>query len=187
VWLQTVWCNSGKVTRLLLSRIAGAPFQFQKCAQALVRFHDVTSAIAMSVNDPTPAVSGNGAAILPCPTGSAELVSDQLRARSTEDFAQGKATPGVRHRGRTPVGTRHTPLWGIAGFALRWCPRPFPDPPRRVSIPPPGPSGTRSVLTARLPSGPRAGEATGEGGAPGKTLRRGVGSCPSFSRARARA
>ena len=40
---------------------------------------NVTATIAMGVNDPTPAISGNGAAKTPRPTGSAELVSDDFR------------------------------------------------------------------------------------------------------------
>jgi hypothetical protein len=41
---------------------------------------DGTATIAMGVNDPTPVISGNDAAITPRPTGSAELVSDDFRA-----------------------------------------------------------------------------------------------------------
>jgi hypothetical protein len=36
-------------------------FELQKCAQQLVRMNNVpTTIVAMSVNDPTPAISGNG-------------------------------------------------------------------------------------------------------------------------------
>ena len=40
--------------------------------------NNVAATFAMSVNDPTPAISGNGAAIIPRPASSTELVSDDF-------------------------------------------------------------------------------------------------------------
>jgi hypothetical protein len=40
-------------------------FQFEKGAQQLVRMRNVAATFAMGVNHPTPAISGNGAAITP--------------------------------------------------------------------------------------------------------------------------
>jgi UDP-3-O-[3-hydroxymyristoyl] glucosamine N-acyltransferase len=41
-------------------------FQFEKCAQQFIRMDNVAAPIsAMSVNNPTPAISGNGAAVTP--------------------------------------------------------------------------------------------------------------------------
>jgi len=39
---------------------------------------DVAATFAMGVNNPTPAISGTGAAIAPTPPGFAEVVSDDF-------------------------------------------------------------------------------------------------------------
>ena len=62
-----------------LSALQQRRLRLQKYAQQFVRMNNVTATIAMGVNDPTPAISGNGAAKTPRPTGSAELVSDDFR------------------------------------------------------------------------------------------------------------
>jgi hypothetical protein len=54
-------------------------FQLQKRAQQFVKLDNVAFAVAfVGINDPTPAISGNGAAIAPRPTGSTELVSNDF-------------------------------------------------------------------------------------------------------------
>jgi hypothetical protein len=48
-------------------------------AQQLVRMDNIAATIsAMGVNNPTPAIPGNGAAITPRPPSSTELVSDDF-------------------------------------------------------------------------------------------------------------
>ena len=47
----------------------------KECCQQLVRMDNVAATFAMGVNDPTPTVAGDGAAIAPRPTSSTELVS----------------------------------------------------------------------------------------------------------------
>ena len=48
----------------------------KECCQQFVRMDNVAATFAMGVNNPTPAIAGDGAAIAPRPTGSTELVSD---------------------------------------------------------------------------------------------------------------
>ena len=71
-------------------------FQLQKCAEEFVRLNDVAFPVAfMGVNDPTPAISGNGAAIAPRPPSSTEPVSDDFPVfhwRHDARFSQWRAT-----------------------------------------------------------------------------------------------
>jgi hypothetical protein len=46
--------------------------------------------LGTGVNDPTPAISGNSAAIAPRPTGSAELVSDDFPVLHVPTWSQAK-------------------------------------------------------------------------------------------------
>ena len=52
--------------------------QLQKRAQQFIRMDNVAAAFAMGVNDPTPTLLCDGAAITPRPASSAELVSDDF-------------------------------------------------------------------------------------------------------------
>jgi hypothetical protein len=53
--------------------------QFQERAEQFVRMDNVAAPVfAMGVDNPSPAISGKGAAIAPRPTGSTELVSDDF-------------------------------------------------------------------------------------------------------------
>jgi hypothetical protein len=47
-------------------------------AKQFVRMDNVAATFAMSVNDPAPTIARNSTAITPRPTGSMELVSDDL-------------------------------------------------------------------------------------------------------------
>jgi hypothetical protein len=50
--------------------------------QQFIRMDNVAAPIfAMGVNDPTPAISGNGAAIAPRPVYRLATISDQLQCR----------------------------------------------------------------------------------------------------------
>jgi hypothetical protein len=53
------------VTTLIPQGEITAAFQFEKGAQQFVRIHNVAATLAMGINDPTPTISGNGAAITP--------------------------------------------------------------------------------------------------------------------------
>jgi hypothetical protein len=50
----------------------------KECCQQFVRMDNVAATFPMGVDDPTPAVSGNGAAITPRPPSSTELASDDF-------------------------------------------------------------------------------------------------------------
>ena len=51
----------------------------KECCQQLVRMDNITPTIsAMGINDPPPAIAADCAAIAPRPTGSTELVGDDL-------------------------------------------------------------------------------------------------------------
>jgi len=43
-------------------------FQLKECAQQLVRMNNVATTFSMGVNNPTPAITSDGAAIAPGPT-----------------------------------------------------------------------------------------------------------------------
>jgi hypothetical protein len=49
-------------------------------AQQFARMHIVAATFSMSVNNPAPAISGNGAAIAPRPSSSAELAGTRICA-----------------------------------------------------------------------------------------------------------
>jgi len=53
--------------------------------------NDVAATFAMGVNDPTPAISDNGAAITPRPTGSVQLVSDDFPVLHVATPSQAKS------------------------------------------------------------------------------------------------
>jgi hypothetical protein len=57
-----------------------------------VRLDDIAFTVAfMGINNPTPAVSGNGAAIAPRPPGSTELVSDDFPVLHVATPSQAKS------------------------------------------------------------------------------------------------
>src|SRR5438105_266223 len=60
-------------------------------AQRFLRMDNVAATIAMGVKDPTPAVSGDGAAIAPCPPRSTELVSDDFAVLHVATRSQAKS------------------------------------------------------------------------------------------------
>ena len=77
------------------------------------RSDNVKATVVMGVNDPTPAVSSNGAAITPCPARGGELVSDDLpvfHALNIQGFARSNCRlsltiankPSVRNRNVEP-------------------------------------------------------------------------------------
>ena len=78
--MQTLWCNSRKVTRLLLSRIAGAPSNSRNALKQLVRMDDIAFAVVfVRIDDPVLATACDGAEIAPGPPGFAEIVSRTVR------------------------------------------------------------------------------------------------------------
>jgi hypothetical protein len=52
--------------------------QIPETAQWFLRMNNVAATFATRANDPTPAILGNGAGIIPRPAGSGKLVSDQF-------------------------------------------------------------------------------------------------------------
>src|SRR6478672_5930161 len=84
--------------------------------QQFVRTHNVAATFAMSVNDPTPTISGNGAAIAPRPAGSVKLVSDDFRVfhwRHDARISESGATASNDHE--NPA----IPTW-LAGLFYRF-------------------------------------------------------------------
>src|SRR5947199_3072843 len=73
--------------------------------------NDVAFAVTVCVNNPTPAISGNGAAIAPRPASSTELVSDDLPI-----FHWRPVMPQIASRMRTiQVRLSRNPRWQKQG------------------------------------------------------------------------
>ena len=73
--LSISFAKSSADLRVFISRLQQHRFQFQKCAQQLVRMNDVAFAVAfVGVNNPSPAVFCQRATIAARPTRSVKLV-----------------------------------------------------------------------------------------------------------------